>query len=194
MEEFPHFCVQCKSIGHLPDECHSSNPMFDSVNKKNYGEMVNAVEINVVVGGINEVVAVDGPVENSIPTVTSVSINEVMVNVEISVDDTLALQNFNGNTEDATIVEGLACSSLDALSLTHSCGINEGLVEALEPNNCLVNLVASPIVNSISDVEVSDGETVNSDDLAHLDLADRECVSPVGGNFPVESCVAAKVF
>ncbi|KAH0459866.1 hypothetical protein IEQ34_010529 [Dendrobium chrysotoxum] len=94
-----------------------------------------------------------------------------MVNGENGVDDTLALQNFIGNIVDAAIVEGLACSSLNALPLTHSCGINEGVV-------------ASSIV--------SDGETMNSDDFAPSDPVDRDCSAAKVLDNPASSMGLAK--
>ncbi|KAH0452183.1 hypothetical protein IEQ34_019482 [Dendrobium chrysotoxum] len=137
MEEFPHFCAQCKSIGHLPGECRFFSPVFDSINKNISGEKVNVVEENL---------AISCPVKNSIPTVTLVSHIEVMVCGEIGVDDALAVENSNGNTEDAAIVEGITFSSFDALPMAYSCGINEGVEEASEPNKLLSQFVFDDFV------------------------------------------------
>ncbi|KAH0450044.1 hypothetical protein IEQ34_020736 [Dendrobium chrysotoxum] len=142
-------------------ECCSSIPVIDLVNHNISGENVNAVVENV---------AVVGPVENYIPTVTPVSPIEVMVNGEIGVDGALAMENSNGNTEVATLGQETGYLSSVVLSVTHSSGINEGVTEVSEPNPCLVNLVASPNASPDSNVVVGD-----------------ENVSPVGGLLPIES-------
>ncbi|KAH0456659.1 hypothetical protein IEQ34_014566 [Dendrobium chrysotoxum] len=157
MEEFPHFYVQCKSIGHLPGEYCSSIPVTDSVNHNIFGEKVNAMVENVVVVG---------PVKNSLPNVTHVYPIEVVVNGEIGVDGALAVENSN---------------------VAPSSGINEGVTKVYELNPCSVNLVASPNISPDSNVVVGDGEVAIFDYFDPLYPGDRQIVSHVGRLLPLES-------
>ncbi|KAL0905633.1 hypothetical protein M5K25_024068 [Dendrobium thyrsiflorum] len=74
---------------------------------------------------------------------------------------------------------GVANPLYAALPVVVSCVINEVVVVDHEPNHCLVNLVASPIVSQGSIEDVSDDE--------RADPVDRDLVSPAGGISPVES-------
>ncbi|PKU75192.1 hypothetical protein MA16_Dca026913 [Dendrobium catenatum] len=64
----------------------------------------------------------------------------------------------------------LEFESYKLLSVAPSHGINEDVVEDDESNHFLVNLIASPIIFSDSNVDVNDGELVISDDFAPLEL------------------------
>ncbi|KAL0911452.1 hypothetical protein M5K25_019595 [Dendrobium thyrsiflorum] len=186
MEDFPHFCDQCKSIGILPSECRSLYPYVLMIVLDNH--ITSNENVNVVV----EIVVVIGAVDNSIPTIFLVNPIEVVVNGEIGVDVAFVVDNNIGNTGVGGNVEGIVDPSSFDFLMAPSCGISEGVVEAFEPNPCLVNLVASPNISPDSNVDVCDDEVTVFDDSVPLDPGDREVFYHMGGLVPVESVHASQ--
>ncbi|KAH0467156.1 hypothetical protein IEQ34_004394 [Dendrobium chrysotoxum] len=159
MDEFPPFCAFCKCIGHSKGDCHPHpssalinigiNSVIPSVNL-----MENAVEENVVVN-------VDSLDHNALPA--PVNMNEsTQVNTNVISPNFFSKENAVFNVESLDNNSSLNDSPTfhekqGELEPTFSIDDFPPLlpVKVGEVNNCLVNLIASPLASPCAHVDAS---------------------------------------